>query len=99
MLESRILEEEHHLALRRGQFVCNTADVRSGDGDPHRTGRLGGGDGFPCRPVQPPLACLGDHEHAHWITLASSRSFVTSPFAASVGEPPIICDVLPFSGT
>ncbi len=60
---------------------------------------LGGGDGFPCGAIQRAVALLGDDQHAHWITLASSRNFATSCRAASAGEPLKSSVFFAFSGT
>ena len=62
-------------------------------------GLLRGGDGFPGGAIQRAVALLGDDQHAHWITLASSRSFATSCRAASAGEPLNSSVFFAFSGT
>ena len=50
---------------------------------------LRGGNRLPARAIERAVALFGDDENHR--TLASSRSRRTSSFAASAGEPPIIC--------
>ena len=99
-LERRILDDDDALASRGGELCRRGVERRAQDANAHgAAGLLRGGNGFPRGAIQRAVALLGNDQHAHWITLASSRSFATSCRAASAGEPVSSSVFFAFSGT
>ena len=99
-LECRILGHDDALAPRSGELCRRGVERRAQERHAHgAAGLLRGGDGFPRGAIQRAVALLGDDQHAHWITLASSRSFATSCRAASAGGPVSSSVFFAFSGT
>src|SRR6185369_17188984 len=90
--ERRMIGMQYFGDTAGGKFPGHGGGICAGDGDLDRQAaghRLGGGHGFPRRPIQRAVAMLRDDENHR--TLASSRSRFTRSRAASAGEPVIIC--------
>jgi len=94
-----MLDRDDFFHLRRRQLARDVSDAAARDehGDV-AVHLLRCGNRFPRRAIELPVALFGNDDD-HGITRTSSRSLRTSSFAASAGEPPMICVFFPFSGT
>jgi hypothetical protein len=69
-----VFDGNHPLARGRRELARHGVEGVAGDRNLQRPARLlCRGDRFPRRAIQGAAALLGDDQHAHWITLASSR--------------------------
>src|SRR5262249_45221809 len=101
--ERRVLDRQDFGGLRGSGGGPHTRGVRARDEDGgRRSWSLGpplrADDRLPRGAIEFAVALLGNDEN-HAMTRASSRSFRTSSFAASAGDPSMSWVFLPFSGT
>ena len=100
MRQRRMIDRDHLRHRGLGELARHAGHILSGHCDlhRHRSARqlLRRRNGLPARAIELAVFLFRDHENHR--TLASSRSRLTSSFAASAGEPPIITVCLDFCG-